>query len=141
MTQLILIQTDDDLTQPEAIYQPAGGLELEAVIARMAGAPRIWLAVVDSTIVGLAAYLGGPPDEPEIGYGIAPTYRGGGLAKHVVATLCATAKAEGLTGLTARTAVANPASGAVLKARGFVAGPTETDPEMGEVIHWTWSCR
>ncbi len=140
MSQLILIQTDAQLTRPDAIGEPEGGLGLDAVIARMAGASRIWLAVIDSTIVGVAAFMGGPAEMPEIGYGISPAFRGKGLAKHVVATLCATAKAEGLEGLTARTAASNPASGAVLKAGGFTAGTTETDPEMGDVIHWSWRC-
>ncbi|MBB95857.1 MAG: hypothetical protein CML68_14850 [Rhodobacteraceae bacterium] len=138
MSQLILMATDARLSRPASIALPDEGLQLDAVLEKMAGAQRIWLAVLGDTAVGLAAFLGEDPDCPEIGYGIAPGYRGRGLARHVVSALRGFAEAQDLKGLTARTLSSNPASAAALLARDFTLVATETEPGFGEVQHWRW---
>lgn len=137
MSKLTLIATDAKLTKPEAVAWPDGGLDLDPVVERMSGATTLWLAALDQAVVGLAAFLDDGPT-PEIGYGISPSYRGKGLAKHVVTALCATARARGLSALTARTAEANPASGAVLAAQGFTQTASADEAGVGRVIHWRW---
>ncbi|MGV6848951.1 MAG: GNAT family N-acetyltransferase [Marinibacterium sp.] len=134
---LHLIPTDADAAVPPDLARPAEGLGLDPVLERMRDADRIWLAARNGEAVGLACFFDSGP-RPEIGYGVRPDLRGQGLAKAIVAALMDMARAEGHAGLSARTAEANPASGAVLSATGFVPAGDSRDPETGRILLWRW---
>ncbi|MHB1907119.1 MAG: GNAT family N-acetyltransferase [Acidimicrobiales bacterium] len=97
-------------------------------IPEIAADPRfgVWVVieVAARTLIGDVGFHG-PPDAHgslEIGYALAPEWRGRGYATEAVGLLCAWAEArEGVTGLTARTDPDNAASARVLERVGFVA--------------------
>ncbi len=86
----------------------------------------VWVVieVATRTLIGDVGFHG-PPDAAgalEIGYALAPAWRGRGYATEAVGLLCEWAEAqEGVTGLTARTDPDNAASARVLDRLGFVA--------------------
>lgn len=72
-----------------------------------------------------------------IGYGVAPTRQGQGIASRAVADLLAWAKTDPrVTAVTAETAVDNPASQRVLQRNGFLRTGERVDVEDGPVIMW-----
>jgi len=82
----------------------------------------------------------GPPDggEAEIGYGVNRSWRGRGIATAAVGLLLdALAAHPDVTTVTARTAVANPASGRVLEKNGFTPTGRAESAWDGELIVWT----
>lgn len=102
--------------------------------------PAAWMMVEDGEIVGLIS-----PTQPldaadralRIGYGVAPTRWGKGVATRAVADLAAWARADGRAlALTAETSVDNPASQAVLARNGFRAVGEREDSEDGPLILW-----
>lgn len=102
--------------------------------------PSAWMIVEDGEIVGLIS-----PTQPLnaadrsllIGYGVAPTRRGRGVATRAVASLVEWAKAdERVLALTAETSVENPASQTVLSRNGFQAVGEREDSEDGPLICW-----
>lgn len=87
-----------------------------------------WLVVVDDTVVGDCGWLGGPSGagDVEIGYGLAPSARGRGVATEAVALLCSWAAAQpGVTRLTADVLPGNEASLRLLRRLGFVQAPAD----------------
>ncbi len=139
MTGLILVATDADGKMPARVRGPDGGLGLEDVLARMAEAVRLWLAVQDGVAVGVGGFLTETDQTAEIGYGVSPSCRGRGLAGQLVAALQDQARRDGLTCLTARSATANPASGAALVRAGFDQTGKVDEPGMGAVLFWSWN--
>ena len=102
--------------------------------------PSAWMIVEDGEIVGLIA-LTGPLDPYDrslrLGYGVAPTRWGRGVATRAVADLAAWARAdERVLALTAETSVDNPASQTVLDRNGFQAVGGREDSEDGPLICW-----
>jgi len=102
--------------------------------------PSAWMIVEDGEIVGLIS-----PTQPldaadrslRIGYGVAPTRWGKGVATRAVADLAAWAREDDrVRALTAETSVDNPASQTVLARNGFQAVGEREDSEDGPLILW-----
>ncbi len=102
--------------------------------------PSAWIIVEDGEIAGLIS-----PTQPldaadrslRIGYGVAPTRQGRGVATRAVADLAAWAQADDrILALTAETSVDNPASQTVLARNGFQAVGERVDSEDGPLILW-----
>ena len=98
-----------------------------------------WLVVEGTEAVGLIGFKQ-PPDEKgsvEIGYGIAASRRGRGLATLAVTELLELTTAEAsIRAILAETSQANPASQRVLEKAGFEPFETRTDKEDGEMVRW-----
>lgn len=125
---------------------PAAPAEVLAMLAELADrirpafAPAAWMIVENGEVVGLLS-----PTRPldardralHIGYGVAPTRQGRGVATRAVAALVAWARQDDrVLALTAETSVDNPASQAVLSRNGFQAVGQRIDDEDGPVIGW-----
>ena len=123
-----------------------GTPEVLAMLARLADKigltfrPSGWMMVEDGEIVGLIS-----PTQPldpsdrslRIGYGVAPTRRGRGVATRAVADLVAWAGADDrVHALTAETSIDNPASQTVLARNGFHRVGERDDAEDGPLICW-----
>lgn len=102
--------------------------------------PSAWMIVEGDEIVGLIS-----PTQPldaadrslRIGYGVAPTRWGQGVATRAVADLAAWARADDrVRALTAETSVDNPASQTVLSRNGFQVVGEREDSEDGPLILW-----
>lgn len=127
---------DSPLAPPEVLAmlaQLADGI-------RLVFSPAAWMIVEDGEIVGLLS-----PTKPlnaadrslHIGYGVAPTRWGKGVATRAVADLAAWARAdERVHALTAETSIDNLASQAVLSRNGFQIVGERVDDEDGPVICW-----
>jgi RimJ/RimL family protein N-acetyltransferase len=100
--------------------------------------PAAWLLVEDDEIVGLCSVVRPPQGGVvEIGYGVAPSRRGRGVASRAVCDLVAWARTRAdVLALTAETSTANPASQKALAAAGFVAVGERIDEEDGPLICW-----
>ncbi len=101
-------------------------------------APSAWLVVEDDAVAGLLSLVRAPEDDTiAIGYGIAPTSQGRGVATRAVSDLLGWAKGDPRVGaVIAETAVDNLASQKVLSANGFIRTGERIDPEDGPVIVW-----
>lgn len=140
---LLRNQPPEGLTLCDSPLAPPPVLAMLAQLAdsiRPAFAPAAWMIVEADEVVGLLS-----PTRPldardrslHIGYGVAPTRQGRGVATRAVADLVAWARAdERVLALTAETAVDNPASQAVLSRNGFQAVGERVDDEDGPVIAW-----
>lgn len=127
---------DSPLAPPEVLAmlaQLADGI-------RLTFSPAAWMIVEDGEIVGLIS-----PTQPldaadrslRIGYGVAPTRQGRGVATRAVADLAAWAgEDDRVLALTAETSVDNPASQTVLARNGFQAVGEREDSEDGPLILW-----
>jgi RimJ/RimL family protein N-acetyltransferase len=89
-------------------------------------------------LVGWGGYKGPPKDGAvEIGYAIAPGWRGRGLATEAARALIARAFADAaVIAVTAHTLAAENASTAVLRKVGMMKTGARVDPEDGPV--WAW---
>lgn len=125
---------------------PLGSPEVLAMLAQLADgirlvfAPAAWMMVENGEIVGLLS-----PTQPlnaadrslHIGYGVAPTRRGQGVATRAVADLVAWARADDrVRALTAETSVDNLASQTVLARNGFQIVGERVDDEDGPLLMW-----
>lgn len=125
---------------------PPAPPEVLAMLARLADgvrlvfSPAAWMIVEDGEIVGLIS-----PTQPldasdrslRIGYGVAPTRWGNGVATRAVADLATWARADDrVRALTAETSVENLASQAVLARNGFSVVGERVDDEDGPLILW-----
>jgi [ribosomal protein S5]-alanine N-acetyltransferase len=123
-----------------------GYLEFDGALASSldaleAGVPAQWwthlfIHTADRALIGLGGYTGPPENGAvEIGYGIAPAYRGRGLATAAAAELIARAGAAGVHTVQAHTlAHGNPSTG-VLTTLGFTR-TAEIDSEDGPIWRW-----
>lgn len=100
--------------------------------------PASWMMVEKGKLVGLLSYKGAPTDAGavEIGYGVAPSEMGRGVATQAVAALLLRAGEQGLRTILAETSGDNPASQRVLERNGFIRTGTRVDPEDGPLIMW-----
>ncbi len=90
----------------------------------------------DGLVVGGIGFKGAPSDgSVEIGYGLAESARGRGLATESVRLLIEVASARGLSAVTARTDPGNVASQAVLLRARF-----RRDPAGDADGEWGWVC-
>jgi [ribosomal protein S5]-alanine N-acetyltransferase len=88
-------------------------------------------------LVGSGGFAGPPRDGVvEIGYEVAPEFRGLGYGSAAVAALVEKAAAAGVTAVTAHTlATESPSTGA-LRRQGFELVEELVDPDDGEVWRW-----
>lgn len=124
------------------------GIETEAVLAMLRGLaaevrtafrPAAWLIIEDNNVVGLCSLLEPPIPgrELKIGYGVAPTRRGRGVAGRAIAELVVWARSHAhIDAITAETGTGNPASQRVLTANGFAQVGTRIDAEDGALQCW-----
>jgi [ribosomal protein S5]-alanine N-acetyltransferase len=94
------------------------------------------------TLVGLGGYKGGPSSDGvvEIGYAIAPEFRGRGLATVAVAQMVARAFGEPqVRFIDAHTVAQANASTRVLEKSGFEMLDALEDPDEGPIWHWRLS--
>ena len=123
------------LAPPERI----GLLRGVAMVARAGQADRAvaWFLLRGGTACGLLSYKAAPADGVvEIGYGVAPSWQGRGIASAGVAQAVRLARRDGLRALTAETAVDNVASRRVLERNAFRRTGERSDPEDGALIQW-----
>lgn len=103
--------------------------------------PASWLIVEDGEVVGLCS-ITRPPREGviDIGYGIAPSRQGRGLASAAVRDIVAWARlAPEVRVITAETGVTNRASQCVLAKAGFEQRGERIDAEDGPLLCWRCS--
>lgn len=125
-----------------------GGLESASILkmlralalqVRSVRSPAAWLMVESDEIVGLCSLMAAPDRSGaiEIGYGVAASRRGKGIASRAIADLVRVmADQRGITALTANTAIDNLASQKVLQNNGFRKIGRRTDAVDGELICW-----
>lgn len=126
-----------------------GGLESAEVLSmlrvlaegvRQRFSPAAWLVVEGGEVVGLCSLLQAPDAAGvvNIGYGVAKSRRGRGIARRAVADLIAWANdVSAITAIGAETSVENVASQRVLEQNGAVRLGLRSDPEDGELVCWT----
>ncbi len=125
----------------ESELAPVAVLEMLAQLsARISSLhmPNAWMIVNDGRAAGLLTLVSEPADRAAtIGYGIAESDRGLGLASSAVATLLTLMrKDQRVDAVLAETSTLNPASQHVLRVNGFAEIGTRTDSEDGELICW-----
>ena len=137
----------DDVAE-SGLTQPPGGVDtadtLRVVRGLVAGlhaadCRQHWLVCDDQEVQGSCGFIR-PPDESgtaEIGYGIAVSRQGRGIATEAVRLMLDALRDQvGVRCLVAGTAVANAASQIVLSRNGFVRAGSRIDPEDGALVLW-----
>lgn len=102
--------------------------------------PVSWLIVEDQELVGLCSVTR-PPSAGviDIGYGIAPSRRGRGIARKAIGEIVAWARyASHVAAITADTAPDNIASQRVLQFNGFSKIGERIDDEDGHLVCWRY---
>ncbi|WP_165190236.1 GNAT family N-acetyltransferase [Caulobacter soli] len=134
---------------PDGLRVAEGGVEAPEVLAMLRGlsaevgesfTPNAWLIVEDGEVVGLTSLVRTPyvGDTVMIGYGVAASRRGRGIAKRAVAEVLAWARTDfRVSTVTAETAVDNAASQRVLQANGFTRSGEREDEEDGPLFCWS----
>jgi GNAT superfamily N-acetyltransferase len=121
---------------------PAPVIKLLRSVAREVrgdtAAPVAWFAVVEGEACGMISYTkpAAADGAIEIGYGVAASRQGKGIATAAVAGLITLAEAAGIPALVAGTAIDNPASQRVLECNGFRVVGERDDPEDGPLLLW-----
>lgn len=151
----MLIDATDDLFERlvsgaplDGLTVAEGGLEAPEVLAMLQGLaaglresidPCAWLMVEAGEVVGLISLTKPPTPEGavEIGYGVAESRRGRGVAGRAVGDLLVLARAHpDLKAIIAETSPRNLASQAALVRNGFVRTGERFDAEDGDLICW-----
>lgn len=113
---------------------------LAALSARIAPvhAPNAWMIVDQGCAAGLLTLVAEPAGRAvTIGYGVAESDRGRGLASRAVAAFLTQMQADTrVDAVLAETSVDNPASQHVLRVNGFDETGRRDDPEDGPLICW-----
>lgn len=130
-----------DLRLPDGSIAPIEVLAMLRDLAAVIGTvfqPAAWLIVEGEEAVGLLSVTRPPhAGELHIGYGVAPSREGRGVATRAVGELVAWAQDDaGIVRLTADTSTANLGSQRVLERNGFVRIGERIDPEDGPLICW-----
>ncbi|GAA4881922.1 GNAT family N-acetyltransferase [Actinomycetospora straminea] len=132
-----LVLVDGYLAFPEALEPTVTALE--------GGVDPSWFThlVVDGTeVVGLGGFTGPPTDgEIEIGYSVAPSRQGRGIATAAVGQWLERAERGGVRRVRAHTLPQENASTTVLRRHGFVLDGEATDPDEGTVWRWVRDLR
>ena len=88
-------------------------------------------------LIGIGGFKGPPQDGTvEIGYEIAPAYRGQGRARAAATEMIATARAAGCRTVIAHTLAEDNPSTSVLTRLGFTCVETVEDPDEGPIWRW-----
>ncbi|MGH9272268.1 MAG: GNAT family N-acetyltransferase [Ilumatobacteraceae bacterium] len=91
----------------------------------------------DGALVGFGGYKGVPHGgEVEIGYAVAPTRQGRGIAPAAVAVLVDRARSAGVTTVSAHTLAADNPSTAVLRKAGFHRVAEVRDADLDVIWRW-----
>jgi ribosomal-protein-alanine N-acetyltransferase len=91
----------------------------------------------DGALVGFGGFKGAPRDgEVELGYAVAPSRQGRGIATAVVTELVDRARAAGVATVTAHTLAEDNPSTAVLRKNRFVRTAELDDPDTGTIWRW-----
>ncbi len=144
-----LIAAPDAFAQRHALAIEEGACApvfiYERALANMRAAPG-WAAVLSTRLYVLdgARVVGSggvkapplPDGEVEIGYGMAPAYRGRGLATEAARALTLEALAQGARRVSAFTTPDNTASWRLLQRIGYVRDGETIDPDDG--LAWRW---
>jgi RimJ/RimL family protein N-acetyltransferase len=117
-------------------------LEQVATTIRETFEPASWLIVEEGELVGMCSITRVPNNGAvDIGYGIAPTRQGRGIATRAIGAVTQWAAADDrISSVTAETAVDNIASQNVLKRNGFVLTGERIDEEDGMLLCWRFAC-
>ena len=122
----------DTPVAPVAVLQMLALLDAQI---RQSFAPSSWLIVDGLEIVGLCSITSiSAQGSIDIGYGIAPSRQGRGMASAAVVDWARSAPA--VTAITADTATDNVASQQVLVRNGFIRIGERIDDEDGALICW-----
>lgn len=133
---------------PQGLTVAEGGIETPQVLAMLRALsaevgesfqPNAWLIVEDGEVAGLTSLVRTPyvGDTVMVGYGVAASRRGRGIARRAVAELLAWARSDyRVATVTAETSIHNAASQRVLEANGFTRTGERTDDEDGELFCW-----
>jgi RimJ/RimL family protein N-acetyltransferase len=134
---------------PDGLTVAEGGVEAPELLTMLRGLsaevggsfePNAWLVVEDGEVVGLTSLVRTPyvGDTVMIGYGVAASRRGRGIATRAVADLLAWARADHrVTTVTAETSIHNIPSQRVLEANGFTRSGEREDEEDGPLFCWS----
>lgn len=133
---------------PRGLTLADGGLGPPAVLEMLRGladtirptfAPAAWMIVRDNEVVGLCSIIKPPAAAiVEIGYGIADSRQGRGLASLAVGEVLDWARGDDrVATVTAETSINNPSSQKVLERNGFFRIGTRVDEEDGALICWS----
>jgi RimJ/RimL family protein N-acetyltransferase len=125
----------DSAIAPTEVLEMLRGV---AQTVRAGFAPSAWMMVEDGEVVGLCSIMKPPTGQfIDIGYGVAPTRQGRGIATRAVSAVLAFASTDPrVEGVTAETSVDNYASQLVLERNGFIQTERRDDPEDGQLICW-----
>jgi RimJ/RimL family protein N-acetyltransferase len=135
-------------TAPAGLRLVPGGIEDDDIMAMLRAlaasvsetfAPAAWLIIEEGEAVGMCSLKNAPGDGAavEIGYGIAPSRQGYGIATRAVADVLAWARTDPrVAKVTAETAIENFASHKVLERNGFARAGRRMDDEDGELLCW-----
>ncbi len=94
----------------------------------------------DGALVGFGGYKGPPANgEVEVGYAVAPSRQGRGIATSVVGILVDRARSSGVKLVSAHTLAEENASVAVLRKSGFARTDEIVDPDEGTIWRWELS--
>ncbi|GAB20574.1 putative acetyltransferase [Gordonia effusa NBRC 100432] len=123
---------------PESVEHTLTSLRSAPTSATSEWTMHLFTETATGALIGSGGYYGPPVDGVvEIGYEIAPEFRGRGLATHAAAALIQKAADAGVTQIKAHTlAGPNPSTG-VLNALGFEFVAEQHDPDEGPL--WEWS--
>jgi ribosomal-protein-alanine N-acetyltransferase len=116
--------------------------QLQAGNAQAEWSAHLFIAQAKRTLIGIGGYYGAPDENGmvEIGYGIAPEYRGQGYATEAARGLIERAFADARTRLVqAHTLAHDNPSTSVLKKCGMIKAGEDIDPDEGVV--WRWEVR
>lgn len=160
MVQVLPARLDwlEALTESDTVFSSRFGIAVEpdwsgfpeAVPAALSAARErsqdLWGTYLflddDGALVGIGGFKGPPTDDVvEIGYAVAPSRQGRGIATAAVQDLLARAAREGVGIVIAFTLAGGNPSTRVLEKAEFVRTTTERDPEVGEVWRWERSLR
>ena len=144
LEQALGLRVADRWVEPEHRAAVASGAEhLAASPAAAAWWTYVFVHEVDATLIGAGGFKG-PPDAGvvEIGYGVAPAYRGQGLAFEAAEGLLRFALAHpGSETVQAHTLPEANASTRILQRLGMTHVQTLVDPDDGPVWRWSRSAR
>jgi RimJ/RimL family protein N-acetyltransferase len=102
---------------------------------------HLFLDAESGALVGSGGFVGPPTERTvEVGYEIAPSFRGLGYGSAAAGALRDKAVGTGeVDTVVAHTLAGESPSTGVLRALGFERVATLTDPEEGEVWRWSWT--
>ena len=125
----------DSPIAPEEVLRMLAGLNR---LVAMEFTPSAWMIVEDGDIVGLCSLIKTSENGVlHIGYGVAASREGRGIATAAVGELLDWARSDPrVSGIAAETAIENLASQRVLERNGFSNVGQRTDPEDGPVFRW-----